>query len=201
MTETAEIPLFPLKSIVFPGGLLLLRIFEPRYLDMVRDCMRSNNGFGVCAIYEGRETGATAKIHEIGTLVKVVDFEMLPDGLLGITAKGERKFKLAANHVRPNQLRMGRIYYLPEEPYQLIPEEHSRLAELLRRIFPEVTEYYGKDQMGHLLCDYKDAAWVGARLVEFLPLELSVKQLLLECQNPLERLNLLYKILHEAKAL
>lgn len=201
MSETVEIPLFPLKSIVFPGGLLMLRIFEPRYLDMVRDCMRTNKGFGVCAIYEGREIGVAAKIHDVGTLVNVIDFEMLPDGLLGITTRGEKKFKLLGSHVLSNQLRVGFVDYLPQEPQETITGNLLRLVELLRRIIPEVEEYFGKAQMDYMEYDYQNAAWVGARLAEFLPLELGVKQMLLECQNPLERLNVLYETLHEAKAL
>ena len=90
-----DIPLFPLNAVLFPGGTLSLRIFEPRYLDLVRDCTRSNSGFGVCLILAGREAGEPATPAAVGTLAHIEDFYSLPDGLLGIRARGSRRFRAA----------------------------------------------------------------------------------------------------------
>src|SRR5215213_566751 len=102
-----EFPLFPLNTVIFPGGMLPLRIFEPRYLDMVSNCLRNDTGFGVCLIKRGRETGQPAEIFTIGTLCKIVDWATLPDGLLGVTAQGERKIKVMASRVQSDHLLVG----------------------------------------------------------------------------------------------
>src|SRR5687768_15209514 len=88
------LPLFPLNTVLFPGGPLRLRIFEPRYLDMVSRCMRESSSFGVALITEGKEAGGTARTTGVGTTARIVDFERLDDGLLGITARGEQRFTI-----------------------------------------------------------------------------------------------------------
>ena len=89
-----ELPLFPLNSVIFPGGALPLRLFEPRYLDMVKDCMRNEHGFGIALIKNGNELGQAAKVYKTGTECRIADWETLPDGLLGITAYGETKIHI-----------------------------------------------------------------------------------------------------------
>jgi len=178
-----NIPLFPLHTVLFPGGVLPLRIFEPRYLDMVSECLRAESPFGVCLIREGRETGTAAAIHEIGTLVRISWFEQRADGLLGISVDGQRRFRVCAQTVQPDQLLRGRVELLAEEKSSPLPQRYAALAELLQTLFEQLGSPYTR-----LRAQYADAVWVGARLCELLPLDLAIKQRLLQLDDPLERL-------------
>jgi Lon protease-like protein len=124
------IPLFPLKTVLFPGGPLALRIFEPRYIDMVRRCMREEQGFGVVLINEGEETGP-ASFHSCGTLARIVDFEQLPEGLLGLATLGEKRFRVLRHTAQPDGLNTGTVRFLDPEPSLDLPDEYAHLAELV----------------------------------------------------------------------
>jgi hypothetical protein len=176
------IPLFPLKSVLFPDGILSLRIFEPRYLDMVSECMRSDSCFGVCLIRNGNEAGKAAECFDVGTFARIVDWEQRNDGLLGITVKGESRFRILEKHVRKNQLLEGKVEFIDDDENEL-PVEHQLLSDLLRQIVEKFELSYKSEHEKYL-----DAGWVGCRLAELLPLELSDKQELLEIDNPLYRL-------------
>lgn len=178
-----ELPLFPLNTVLFPEGPLSLRIFEPRYVDMVGRCMRESTPFGVVAIRSGAEVGTIAATAELGTTASIVDFSKLPDGLLGIMCQGERKFRLLRRWQRPDGLNLGEIEYLAPEPRVEVPDEHQHLADLLRKVLPELGEPYAT-----LPTRFTDAAWVGYRLAEILPLELEDKLSLLALEEPLGRL-------------
>jgi Lon protease-like protein len=178
-----ELPLFPLSTVLFPDGPLSLRIFEPRYVDMIRRCMRESSPFGVVAILSGAEVGTIAATAELGTTARIVDFSTLPDGLLGIMCQGERKFRLLRRWQRPDGLNLGEVEYLQPEDSIEVPEEHQHLAELLRKVLPELGEPYAS-----LPTKLTDASWVGCRLAEILPLSLEDKVRLLEADGPLARL-------------
>jgi Lon protease-like protein len=184
-TVAMEIPLFPLGLVLFPGGPLPLRIFETRYVDMVRGCMREDRGFGVALIREGRETGP-ARTHDVGTLAKIVDFHQLPDGLLGLTCVGERRFRILDRRRQPDGLNLVSVEWLAAEAKLDVPPRHARLAALLRTVLPQLGEQYGNMPM-HL----DDAAWVGHRLAEILPIGLADRQFCLELDDPLQRLDVL----------
>ena len=100
----APLPLLPLQAVLVPGAGLDLRIFERRYLDMVRDCGRSGSGFGVCLILEGSETGAAATPAAFGTEALIEDFGSTPDGLLSLRVRGRRRFHVLRTRVRDNGL-------------------------------------------------------------------------------------------------
>ena len=185
-----ELPLFPLSTVLFPEGPLSLRIFEPRYVDMVGRCMRESSPFGVVAIRSGAEVGAIAETAELGTTARIVDFSKLPDGLLGITCQGERKFRLLRRWQRSDGLHLGEIEYLAAEAGAEVPEEHQHLAELLRKVLPELGEPYAS-----LPTRLSDASWVGCRLAEILPLELNEKLSLLEVDEPLTRLEMVGRLM------
>ena len=136
-------PLFPLNTVLFPGGPLRLRIFEPRYLDMVSRCMREDSGFGVALIVAGREAGGAAQTVEIGTLARIVDFEQLDDGLLGITARGERRFRILHVHQESDGLNVCQVEWRDDEARAEVPPEHAVLAELLRRALEQIGPAYG----------------------------------------------------------
>jgi uncharacterized protein len=178
--STTEIPLFPLKTVVFPGGPLALRIFEPRYLDMVARCLRGANRFGVVAIRQGSEVGA-AETFEVGTIAEIVDWHQETAGVLGISAVGRERFRLARSKRQPDGLYVGEVSLLPPEPREPLPESHAGLAALLQKLLMPLSSYR------HTA--YDDAVWVGQRLAEVLPLALPVKQSLLELTDPILRLD------------
>ncbi len=183
MADTARIPLFPLNTVLFPGGPLPLRIFETRYVDMVRRCMREQAAFGVVLLRSGGEVGDVSSTAEVGTTARIVDFNQLPDGLLGITCTGERKFRVLTRWREADGLNMAQVQWLAHEASETLPPEYRHLSDILRRVLPELSEVYQFVDK-----KFDDAAWVGARLTELVPLELTDKQVLLEIADPLERL-------------
>src|SRR5215469_10299442 len=181
--KQSAVPLFPLNTVLFPGGPLPLRIFEPRYLDMVRHCMRERCPFGVVLIRAGAEVGAIADTAEIGTTARIVDFNPMPDGLLGISCIGEQKFRVLRRWQQSDGLNLADIERLPEEERLDLPGEFQHLGSLLRKVLPELGDLYSGTPLHP-----GDAAWVGYRLAEILPVSLSEKQQCLEIDDPLVRL-------------
>ncbi len=182
-----SIALFPLNIVLFPEGPLPLRIFETRYLDMVRRCMREGQGFGVVLIREGREVGdGDTETYEVGTMAKITDFHQLPDGLLGLSCVGQQRFRIHTRSRQTDGLHLGEVEWLDSEPAMRVPPRHARLAELLRTVLPQLGEVYTGIDMR-----LDDAAWVGHRLAEILPIPLADKQSYLEIDDPVERLDVL----------
>jgi len=186
-----DLPLFPLSSVLFPGGPLTLRIFESRYLDMVRECSRNGSGFGVCLILDGGEVGAPAKPAAVGTLARIVDFYTFPDGLLGITAEGSERFHVERTRVRHDGLLRGDVQYLPAEPVLPVPAEYGLLATLLERIAEKAGGDYERAPRAY----FDNASWVGFRLAELLPLENIERQQVLITTDPIARLHMLTEYL------
>jgi Lon protease-like protein len=178
-----ELPLFPLNTVLFPDGPLALRIFEPRYVDMVRKCMRDGAPFGVVMIRSGQEAGAVSSAASIGTSALIVDFNQMPDGLLGIVCAGEQKFRVEDRRVQPDGLNVGTVTWLPPEMRQSLPDQHAHLGQLLKKVLPQLGELY-KSMAG----PFDDTAWVGMRLAEILPISLAERQECLEIDDPLARL-------------
>jgi uncharacterized protein len=177
------IPLFPLGVVLFPGGPLKLRIFEARYVDMVGRCMRESQPFGVALLTEGSEAGGPALTAAVGTAARIVDFERLKDGLLGITAQGERSFQIITRHRQADGLNLATIEWLPTLESVAVPPESAHLVKLLQYALPQLEPLYDISA-----AQYDDAGWVSARLVEILPLPLIEKQRCLEMTQPLLRL-------------
>ena len=180
------IPLFPLQLVLFPGGPLKLRIFEARYLDMIGRCMREGAEFGVARIVSGAEVGNFAQTASIGTTARIVDFEQLKDGLLGISAIGVRCFRIEATRQQPDGLNVAEVEWLPPEPKHPVPPAAEYLTLLVQHALPQLTPLY--DGIGMQL---DDATWVSNRCVEILPLPLDDKQHCLEMQDPLQRFDYL----------
>ncbi|MFP4245447.1 MAG: LON peptidase substrate-binding domain-containing protein [Ectothiorhodospira sp.] len=178
-----QLPLFPLNTVLFPGGVLPLRIFETRYIDMVRRCMRDGTPFGICRIREGEEAGEAAQVHPVGTWGQIVDWDRRPDGLLGITVLGEQRFHVERTWTLKDHLLMAEVTPREWPPDVPLPEEFLPLSGLLQRVLHELPPPY------HLLEGGQDrAGWVGARLAELMPLPLEEKQALLEMDDHLARL-------------
>lgn len=180
----SELPLFPLSSVLFPGGSLGLRIFEPRYLDLVKRCGRSGEGFGVCLILDGAEAGAPAIPAALGTEAAIVDFAMTDDGLLGITVEGRRRFHVERTRVRGDGLIVADVRWLPETGAARVREEHALLGVLLARILDKAGVEHDGVGKGRLA----EADFVGWRLAEWLPLSPQERQWLLQLDDPHERL-------------
>lgn len=179
------IALFPLNIVLFPAGPLPLRIFETRYVDMVRRCMRESQEFGVVLIREGKEVGP-AETFDVGTLAKIIDFHPLSDGLLGLSCVGQQRFRIRTRSRQADGLNLAEVDALPAQPVVAVPARHARLPELLKHVLPQLGEVYTDIQM-HL----DDAAWVGHRLAEILPIPLADKQSYLELDDPIQRLDAL----------
>ncbi|HUJ53357.1 MAG TPA: LON peptidase substrate-binding domain-containing protein [Steroidobacteraceae bacterium] len=179
----AALPLFPLNTVLFPGGPLSLRIFEPRYLDMVRRCGREQSVFGVVLILAGAEVGEVTSVAGAGTTARLVDFATRADGLLGIDCVGEQRFRLLRRWQQPDGLNWAEVEYLPAEPPCALPAAFEHLAQLLRELLPRLADAYARVPVR-----YEDAGWVGNRWAELLPLAAAQKQRLLELTDPIERL-------------
>ncbi len=189
-SKRSTLPLFPLNTLVFPGGRLPLRIFEQRYLDMVKQAIADNSPFGICAIREGSEVGAPATPYEIGTRVIVTDWDMPQTGILHIDTQAQERFVIRSTHSEPNGLLIGTVEPVSVEVIAPIPDDLQLAAEILRHIVKE----YG-DAHFPAPHHFDDAVWVGYRLSEVLPLKLSIKQNLLEMNDSVERLRILSEIL------
>ena len=184
-----QIPLFPLNTVLFPGGPLPLRIFEARYIDMISERMRSDAPFGVVLIHEGQEAGA-ASTFTVGTLARITDWYQGSDGLLGVTAIGEQRFRIASTKRMPDGLNVAEVELLSDEESMPLPEAYKGLAEILEGVLDDLGRLYES-----LERHYDDAGWVSYRFVEILPLDLEQKQFCLEKADPAERLRIVNELL------
>jgi Lon protease-like protein len=188
--STIQLPLFPLHTVLLPGGPLPLRIFEARYLDMVSQCLQTDSGFGVCMIEHGKEVGEPASTVKMGVLARIVDWHQRSDGLLGITVMGTQRFILSSVEVQSNKLSMATVELLDDKTHVAMPERFLSLVDVLKRLLDGAGPVYAD-----LPRQFNDAGWVSFRLVELLPIEMKQKQLFLEMDDPVERLELIYQML------
>ncbi|MBT8111161.1 MAG: LON peptidase substrate-binding domain-containing protein [Gammaproteobacteria bacterium] len=188
-----DVPLFPLRTVLFPGGPLPLRIFESRYIDMISQCMKSDSPFGVLLIRDGNEAGP-ATTHEVGTLATITDWYQGSDGLLGVTAVGGSRFRLVSGRQQANGLNIGEIDVIPPEPAMPLPSEYASLRKILEGVLDDLGRLYES-----LERRFDDAVWVTYRLVEILPIELEEKQQFLESCDTLARLKLIDELLNTVR--
>lgn len=193
----AKIPLFPLPLVLFPGGRLPLKIFEPRYLDMIGQCMREESGFGIVMIRQGRQVmvGPDADLPAVcttGTYVRIIDFDRRDDGMLTVMVEGDVKVKLRDHSSQDDGLMLGNVEFLPLDEDAAIPESLGHLGTLLERF----SEHEMVQRLG-LQINYESAVEVGARLTELLPCPDPVKQFLLELSDPVERLEQLDEVVRQ----
>jgi Lon protease-like protein len=191
------IPLFPLSTLLFPKGRLPLQIFEPRYLDLVSRCLKEDNGFGVVWLREGSEVASDDeenghRFAPLGCFAKIVDWDQLSNGLLGITIEGQQKFRLLSSHQRDDKLHMGEVEWLEDDPFIPMPEGAGELKNLLRTLMehPHVARL-------QLDPEVEDVATLSFILAQLLPIDESIKFELLSEQDPLERLDRLMSMLDE----
>ena len=192
------IALFPLKSVLFPKGRLPLQIFEQRYLNLVTQCLRSNSGFGVCLLREGEEVmrpGTRQQVHRIGMLARIVGWDQLPNGLLGITVEGERKFEVEDCHYEDSQLLMARVRYSDTDYAGEPPLEVDESQEALVDLVEQLVSHPVINKLGMNIA-YHDLRELGWRLSELVPLTLERKQALLELNDPYQRIRDIEELLH-----
>ena len=185
-----RIALFPLGTVLFPQGLLPLRIFETCYIDMIRRCMRGNAGFGVVLIHEGAETGPVGALAATGTYARIVDFGQLPDGLLSIVVRGERRFRLLGGDLQKDGLHLGDVEWLEDQPARLAENEYTALRATLVRVLADLGEDYPVGAARP-----EDALWVAGNLAQLLPAPTGFRQRVLEVDDVRGRLDLLESVL------
>ena len=188
-----QVPLFPLNTVLFPGGPLPLRIFEARYLAMVSDCVKKDAPFGVLLIRGGYETGP-ATTHEVGTLARITDWYQGSDGLLGVTAVGVQRFRVISSFREANGLNVGNVELLPDEPAIALPDEYRAMPHILGGVLDDLGRLYESLER-HM----DDASWVTSRFVEILPIDLEQKQQCLESSDPVERLRIVQELLDDVR--
>lgn len=190
MADTVTLPLFPLQAALVPGAVLGLRVFEPRYLDMVGECGRSGRGFGVCLIAEGGEVGEPATPAEFGAEAVIEDFGTDDDGLLTLRVRGARRFRVLRTAVRDSGLVEAEVAWRADPPGRArLRPEHALLGTLLERIFDQIGASPGAAP------DFEDAAWVGWRLVELLPMPEERRVEFLALDDPHARLESLLALI------
>jgi len=173
---TKEIYLFPLGTVLYPDGILPLKVFEQRYIEMTKTCLRDETPFGVCLIREGREVGTAALPEAVGCLATITQWEMPQLGLFHLLARGGQRFRVREKRVGANQLISAEVDLLPTDAAG--GDVDPVCGEVLKAIIDKVgTEHFPAP------LKLADAAWVGYRLAELLPLELPEKQALLEIDD------------------
>ena len=184
------IPLFPLSAHLLPGGRLALRIFEPRYVRMVKEACAKNTGIGMCMLDAKAEIATNQHILPIGTYARIIDFDLLKDGLLGITVEGERCFTIGTIHTEADGLRVGECEWLDGWDLQL---EHQQLQPMVSRLkeifatYPDISDLYNDPK-------FNDASWVVYRWLELLPIDAPYKQQLLSQQDGVKALEYLTQL-------
>lgn len=186
-----SIALFPLQTVLLPGASLGLRVFERRYLDLVRDCLRGDRGFGVCLILDGAEAGPPATPAAFGTEATIEDFGTGADGLLTVRIRGGRRFRVRGSRVRDNGLVVAEIDWRDPDPDAVVQPQHALLAVLLQRILEQAGGEHAKAPPAR----FDDAAWIGWRLAELLPLGDQQRQELLQEDDPHRRLDRLVDLI------
>lgn len=191
-TTTLKIPIFPLKTVLFPGGRLPLRVFEARYMDMVKGCLRDESPFGICSITAGEEVGQPAMYAGVGTLARIASWDMPSLGILDIVTEGRARFVVGHRETTPARLAMAEVTVIADEDEHDAPPVPPALGGLLERIMEKVgAERFLPERR------FDDANWVSYRLAEILPLRLDIKQKLLEVNDSAVRLSVIAEYLKQ----
>lgn len=187
-----EIPIFPLGTVLFPGGLLPLRVFETRYMDMTRECMKEQKPFGVCLIKSGREVGEPAVPEAVGCLAHIQEWDMRELGVLSLRTQGGQRFRIRDREVNSQGLVRAHVEFIAPEPAASLPAEFAACANLLELVVADKSAAVFAEPH-----QFDDATWVGYRLTEILPVPLAAKQRLLELDDSVLRLQILYRFLEQ----
>jgi hypothetical protein len=194
--DSRRVPIFPLQAVLFPDALLPLRIFEVRYMDMAKACLRGGTPFGVCLIKEGQEVGTPAVPEPIGCLATIADCDMEELGILKVRARGGERFRIVSREVGRDGLIQGEVEALGDDTSSQDAAGFADCRELLAKIMVGI----GKDRFAEPF-RFEDPSWVSFRLAEILPLRNDVRQKLLELTDAGLRLAVLHRFLRQQKLL
>lgn len=188
--ENRVLPLFPVSTVLFPGGRLSLKVFEQRYLDLIKNCIAENTTFGLCGIREGGETGEPAVPYDVGTEARIVEWDMPQTGIFQVSVEGVGKYVARSRETTPSGLIVAAIDRVGNEPPCPLPDELRLCAEVLRHLLED-------NQIEPEEVHYEDAVWVGSRLSELLPFKIKIKQDLLEMNDSVARLRIIDQFLRQ----
>lgn len=186
-----KIPLFPLNTVLFPGGRISLRIFEPRYVDMLSHCMRNEIGFGVCLLRENAGSKSPDLFHQVGTYTLIADWDLLDDGLLGLHCMGQKRFSVLESRFSESGFNEAEVGWRLDQTGECAPELMTTCLKYVQR----------RAEMDGLVLDLKnkerlkDPNWLGYRLAEMLPLTAESQQTVLEMDAPEMRLRTLHSVI------
>lgn len=198
-----DLAIFPLSTILFPGGVLPLRVFEMRYMDMVRECMKEDRPFGVCQISHGHETGLPAEHEEVGCLASITHWDMEQLGLLHLRVCGVQRFRILDRYVEKSALIRANVALLDDDPEVPVPPDLHCCRDLVKRLVAQLEQEEPRPDRRLVTrpYSYDSASWIGNRLCEFLPIPPKAKQRLMELDEPLTRLYLVKQFLEKEKIL
>lgn len=198
--EFRDLPLFPLHAVLFPGGLLPLRVFEARYIDMVRDCLRKESPFGVCLIESGHEVAtelAPTVPEPVGCLASIVDYDMEQLGLLLIRTRGVQRFRIETTRTDSSGLILADISLVEHDLPDCNPELLSECTVALRRIITALSSKNDIDFPFIEPCTWEDPVWISNRLCEILPIPLKAKQKLMELEDAGMRIEIVHRYMKQ----
>lgn len=204
-----SLPLFPLGTVLYPGGMLPLRIFEVRYLDMIGKCHKTGAPFGVVSLTQGSEVRKSDKrqaggdgfaleeFSMVGTLAMIAEFAAPQPGLMMIRCEGAQRFEISSRQKLKHGLWIADVTRLDDDQSVKIPEDLQGTADALGKVIKSLQERNIPEGQMPLATPYRldDCGWVANRWCELLPIPLELKQRLMELDNPLVRLELVSDIL------
>jgi len=189
--KVRELPIFPLASVLFPGGVIPLRIFEPRYMGMAKACLKNDVAFGICLIREGEEVGEPAVPEAVGTTARIQEWDMQQLGILQVRATGGARFRILERHVDESGLITGQVIPIPEDE-NTAGTEFAQCSEFLRKVLTRIGNSHFKGEVR-----FDDPSWVSFRITEILPISQIIKQKMLELTDARMRLEILYRVLQD----
>jgi Lon protease-like protein len=206
-SKTDWLPLFPLNAVLFPDGILPLRVFEARYIDMVSECMRNNTPFGVVLIKSGKEVGAAAEPESVGCLAYITDVDMMDLGVLMLRTKGGERFRILETRELADHRLEARVEMLEADTVEPPSNEHVRCAEGLKNVMENIVAKGRAEQGSEFENPFPsparldDAGWIANRWCEILPIPLKARQKLLELEDAQSRLQIVYQFLQQHELL
>ncbi|HJV75479.1 MAG TPA: LON peptidase substrate-binding domain-containing protein [Noviherbaspirillum sp.] len=197
------LPLFPLKTVLFPGAILPLKVFETRYIDMVRECMKRDAPFGVVLIKNGQEVGAAAVPEAVGCLAHITGWDMQNLGLLMLNTQGGERFRILETRVLADQRLEARIEMIAPDATAPISAIHVQCAKTLKIVIDDIDAKGYAEQGSAFLSPFSrptqldNAGWVANRWCEILPIPLQARQKLLELEDAQTRLSIVHQYLQQ----
>jgi uncharacterized protein len=188
-----ELPIFPLAGVLFPGGVIPLRIFEPRYMGMAKACLKNDTAFGICLIREGGEVGTPAIPEAVGTTARIQEWDMQQLGILQVRATGEGRFRILNRQVTESGLITGHVIPIPDDE-STAGTEFAQCSDFLRKILARIGNSHFKGD-----ARFDDPSWVSFRITELLPIRQIIKQKMLELTDARMRLEILHRILRDKR--